>query len=56
MPRLNITADARMEQVRQQLAGKVACHDPETLREDHVLRAEVVDAASGILAQMEGYC
>jgi len=56
MPRLNITADARMERVRQQLAGKVACHDPETLREDHVLRAEVVDAASGILAQMEGYC
>jgi hypothetical protein len=56
MPRLNITADARMEQVRQQLAAQVACHDPETLRQDHILRAEVVDAASGILAQMEGYC
>jgi hypothetical protein len=56
MLRLNITADARIEQIRQQLAGKVACHDPETLREDHVLRAEVVDAASFILAQMEGYC
>jgi len=56
MPRLNITGDAQIERVRQELAGKVACHDPETLREDRFLRAEVVDAASGILAQMEGYC
>ncbi len=56
MPRLNITGDAHIERVRQELADKVACHDPETLREDRILRAEVVDAASGILAQMEGYC
>jgi hypothetical protein len=56
MPRLNITGDARIEQVRQDLAAKVARHEPETLREDHTLRAEVVDAASGILARMEGYC
>ena len=56
MPRLNITGDARIEQVRQELAERVACHAPEALREDHVLRAEVVDAASGILARMEGYC
>jgi predicted secreted protein len=56
MPRLNITGDAEIERVRHELAGKVACHDPESLREDHTLRAEVVDAASGILAQMEGYC
>jgi hypothetical protein len=56
MPRLNITGDARIEQVRQDLAEKVARHDPETLRADHALRAEVVDAASGILARMEGYC
>jgi hypothetical protein len=56
MPRLNITGDAEIERVRQELAGKVACHEPATLREDRTLRAEVVDAASGILAQMEGYC
>jgi hypothetical protein len=56
MPRLNITGDAQIERVRQELADKVARHDPETLREDRILRAEVVDAASGILAQMEGYC
>jgi hypothetical protein len=56
MPRLNITGDARIEQVRQDLAEKVARHDPETLRADHALRAEVVDAASGILVRMEGYC
>jgi hypothetical protein len=56
MPRLNITADARIEQVRQDLAEQVARHDPETLRANDVLRAEVVDAASGILARMEGYC
>jgi hypothetical protein len=56
MPRLNITGDARIEQVRQDLAEKVARHEPEALREDHILRAEVVDAASGILARMEGYC
>jgi hypothetical protein len=56
MPRLNITGDARIEQVRQDLAERVALHDPETLRTDPALRAEVVDAASGILARMEGYC
>jgi hypothetical protein len=56
MPRLNITGDARIEQVRQDLAARVACHAPEALREDPVLRAEVIDAASGILARMEGYC
>jgi hypothetical protein len=56
MPRLNITADARIEQVRQDLAEQVARHDPEALRANDVLRAEVVDAASGILARMEGYC
>jgi hypothetical protein len=56
MPRLNITGDARIEQVRQDLAATVACHEPETLRENNALRAEVVDAASGILARMEGYC
>jgi hypothetical protein len=56
MPRLNITGDARIEQVRQDLAERVACHEPEVLREDSALRAEVVDAASGILARMEGYC
>ena len=56
MPRLNITGDARIEQVRQDLAERVARHDPETLRTDPALRAEVVDAASGILARMEGYC
>jgi hypothetical protein len=56
MPRLNITGDARIEQVRQDLAERVACHAPEALREDPGLRAEVVDAASGILARMEGYC
>ena len=56
MPRLNITGDARIEQVRQDLAAQVACHDPEALRANDFLRAEVVDAASGILARMEGYC
>jgi hypothetical protein len=56
MPRLNITGDARIEQVRQDLAEQVACHDPEALRANDFLRAEVVDAASGILARMEGYC
>jgi hypothetical protein len=56
MPRLNITGDARIEQVRQDLAERVARHEPEMLREDQALRAEVVDAASGILARMEGYC
>ena len=56
MPRLNITGDARIEQVRQDLAERVARHDPETLRADPFLRAEVVDAAGGILARMEGYC
>ncbi len=56
MPRLNITGDARIEQVRQDLAGQVARHDPEALRANDVLRAEVVDAAGGILARMEGYC
>ena len=56
MPRLNITADARIERVGQELAEKVTRHEPEALREDPYLRAEVVDAASSILAQMEGYC
>ena len=56
MPRLNLTGDAEIERVRQELATKVACHEPEALREDRTLRAEVVDAAAGILSQMEGYC
>jgi hypothetical protein len=56
MPRLNITGDAGIEQVRQDLAAKVACHESEALRTDPTLRAEVVDAAGGVLARMEGYC
>jgi hypothetical protein len=56
MPRLNITGDVRIERVGQELAEKVARHEPEALREDPHLRAAVVVAASGILAQMEGYC
>jgi hypothetical protein len=56
MPRLNLTDDADIERVRHDLATKVACHEPEALREDRTLRAEVVDAASTILARMEGYC
>ena len=56
MPRLNITGDARIEQVRQDLAQQVARHEPERLRQDPALRAAVIDAAGGILARMEGYC
>ena len=56
MPRLNLTADAEINRIRQLLAEKVACHDPEALREDPILRGRVLDAATGILAQMEGYC
>jgi hypothetical protein len=56
MPRLNISGDARIEQVRQDLAARVTCHAPEALRQDPALRAEVVGAASDILARMEGYC
>ena len=56
LPRLNITGDAQIEHVRQALAETVTCYEPEALREDASLRAEVVDAASGILARMEGYC
>ena len=56
IPRLNLTGDARIEQVRQDLTETVARHDPEALRQDPTLRAGVVDAASGILARMEGYC
>ncbi len=56
MPRLNITGDAGIERVRQELAENVARYEPEALREDPHLRAKVVDAASGILVQLEGYC
>jgi hypothetical protein len=56
MPRLNVTGDARIEQVRQDLAQQVARHEPESLRQDPALRAAVIDAAGDILARMEGYC
>jgi hypothetical protein len=56
LPRLNITGDARIEQVRQDLARQVARHEPESLRQDPALRAAVIDAAGDILARMEGYC
>jgi|HubBroStandDraft_1064217.scaffolds.fasta_scaffold03536_3 hypothetical protein len=56
MPRLDITGDARIEQVRQDLAAEVACHDPEALRRDPLLRVQVVDTAGAILTRMEGYC
>ena len=56
MPRLNITGDSRIERVGQELAEKVARHEPKALLEDPYRRVEVVDAASGILAQKEDYC
>ena len=55
LPRLNLTGDARLEEMRQRLAKELCAEDPQTLRENEAARASVASAADQILRDMAGY-
>jgi hypothetical protein len=56
LPRLNLTGDSRLEDMRQVVAKKLTRHDPQTLRENQHVRKETAKAAEDILQAMAGYC
>jgi hypothetical protein len=56
LPRLNLTGDARLEALRQEVAAKLTRHGPQTLRENRQARRETARAAEDILQAMAGYC
>ena len=56
LPRLNLTDDPALARMRDQLADKLCQHEPETLRDNDAVRAQVARDASSLLADMAGYC
>lgn len=55
LPRLNVTGNTDLENLRQEIAAKIAGYDTETLKGSQVIRDEVRDSAKGILDKMRGY-
>lgn len=55
LPRLNVTADAQLEAMRQKLVEKLCPIEPDDLRTDATLRQETAQTAADILAAMAGY-
>lgn len=55
LPRLNLTGDSRLEDLRREVADKLLGYDPEHLRKNAFARQETADAANDILAAMAGY-
>jgi hypothetical protein len=52
LPSLNITDDPELERMRQKLEGSLCAHEPDELREDEGLRAQVSDRLAEIMAKM----
>ena len=55
LPRLNLTGDPRLEDLRREVADKLLGYEPEALRRDQFARQETAQAAEKILAAMAGY-
>ena len=55
LPRLNLTDDTRLEELRRLVADKLLGYEPELLRKNAFARQETADAANDILAAMAGY-
>lgn len=56
LPRLNLTNDPELEIVRKEIESKLCSFNPQTLREDEVIRGQVAESAQEILDRMSGYC
>jgi hypothetical protein len=56
LPRLNLTGDARLDAMRQEVVHKLTRYDAQTLRDSTVARTETARAAEDILQAMSGYC
>lgn len=52
LPRLNFADDPQLEQMRQEVEGKLAKHHPDSLRNDPILRRDTAEEAKRIMAQM----
>ncbi|MFA5583020.1 MAG: hypothetical protein WDA09_02305 [Bacteriovoracaceae bacterium] len=55
LPKLNITDDPDLEEMRKRVEEKICTHYPDDLREDKEERKEVAQEADDILATMSGY-
>ena len=55
LPRLNLTGDSALSATCQELKSKLCTYEPDSLRENDRLRAEVAKDADSILAAMAGY-
>lgn len=55
LPRLNLTGDPHLEELRRKVADNLLGYEPETLRKNQFARQETAAAANDILAAMAGY-
>ncbi len=55
LPRLNLTDDPRLEELRREVEANLLGYEPDTLRKNPFARQETAQAASDILTAMAGY-
>lgn len=55
LPKLNLTNDTQLEQMRQDVETALSVHSPETLRNNDTLRADVARQAAEIATKMGDY-
>lgn len=55
LPKLNVTGDPRLDDLRQRLTKSLCVHDAQSLRDSDALRRETARTADDILADMAGY-
>lgn len=55
MPKMNVTGDKRLEEMRVEVVAKLTKQDTDVLRKNKVVRADAAQAANSILKQMEAY-
>jgi hypothetical protein len=55
LPRLNLTGDANLEQLRQEVRDSLCQYEPEELRKDPTARKDAAQSADDILAAMAGF-
>lgn len=55
MPSLNITDDPELERIRREMEARLCKYEPQSLREDPTIRADVARDAADILADMGAF-
>jgi len=55
LPRLNITNDNDLEQMRQEISDKLCVYSSKELKKDNIIRTQVAQDATKILNDMAGY-